>query len=494
MTYTNSLRGRAQFALFVLVLSCGAHAAPSSASSPSLLRSSSPPPPSLLPSSSRPASSPSSLPSSSPPPPPASSSQQQADATLVERGAYLASAGDCISCHTAKNGKPFAGGLPLDTPLGKVYSTNITPDPASGIGSWSYEDFSTLMRHGKTKHGYTVYPAMPYPSYAHIDDADMHALYAYFMHGVTPVTRANRASDIPWPLSMRWPLTVWSWAFGPAPKPYRAPAGTPAEVAAEVARGAYLVQGLGHCGSCHTPRGVALQELSLGDDAKPVFLAGGESIDGWIAPSLRNEHGDGLAAMPAEDIVAFLRSGRNAHVASFGAMNDVVANSMQHMSEADLKSIAAYLKSLPPRKAAAAPYRYDPTIATALYHGQVPGAGAQIYLDRCAGCHRSDGKGNGKAFPALAGNPVLQTGDPTSAIHIVLTGGAMPPTRTAPSAMTMGPYAAILSDREIADVVTFVQTSWGNRGGGATERQVTKLRRQVVVPPVSARSAEPLAR
>jgi mono/diheme cytochrome c family protein len=403
------------------------------------------------------------------------------DQVQVEHGAYLARAGDCVACHTAKNGKPFAGGLPLSTPLGKVYSTNITPDRASGIGTWTYDDFATLMRHGKTKSGHAVYPAMPYPSYAHVDDADMHALYAYFMHGVAPVSQVNRDSDIPWPLSMRWPLTVWSWVFGPAPKPYVAPAGAPVEVA----RGAYLVQGLGHCGSCHTPRGFALQELSLGDDANPVFLAGGASIDGWIAPSLRNEHGDGLAGMSREDIVAFLKSGRNAHTASFGAMNDVVVNSMQHMDDADLAGIAAYLKSLSPRKGDQQPYRYDPAIATALYHGQVPNGGAQIYLDRCAGCHRSDGKGSGKAFPALAGNPVLQTDDPTSAIHIVLSGGSMPPTRTAPSAITMGPYAAILDDRQIADVVTFVQTSWGNRGGRATERQVAKLR-QASTPAVSS--------
>ncbi|OXC72728.1 cytochrome c [Caballeronia sordidicola] len=403
------------------------------------------------------------------------------DQALIERGAYLASSGDCVACHTAKNGKPFAGGLPLSTPLGKVYSTNITPDAASGIGTWSYENFATLMRLGKTKSGEAVYPAMPYPSYAHVSDADMHALYAYFMHAVTPVKQANRANDIPWPLSMRWPLTIWSWAFGPGSTPYVAPTGR----TVEVARGAYLVQGLGHCGSCHTPRGVALQELSLGDDPNPIYLAGGESIDGWIAPSLRNEHGGGLDSMSTEDIVAFLKSGRNTHVASFGAMNDVVLHSMQNMDDADLKSIASYLKSLSPRKDALPHYRYDPAIATALYHGQVPNAGAQIYLDRCAGCHRSDGKGNGKAFPALAGNPVLQTNDPTSAIHIVLTGGAMPATRTAPSAITMGPYAAILNDREIAEVVTFVQTSWGNQGGGATERQVAKLRHWAAPLPVS---------
>lgn len=400
------------------------------------------------------------------------------DPQQLARGAYIAQLGDCAACHTApKAGKPFAGGYPLGTPLGVVYSTNITPDKMTGIGAWSYDDFAKLMRTGMTREGYTVYPAMPYPSYARITDDDMKALYAFIMNGVTPVNQPNRENGIPWPLSWRWPLKVWSWIFTPT---LARVAETPVDNRnnlSQRARGAYLVQGLGHCGSCHTPRGPALQEKALTDAGNTVYLSGGGSIDGWIAPSLRNEAGDGLGAMSQDEIVAFLRSGRTTRVASFGAMNDVVVHSTQYMTDSDLMSIAVYLKSLPPHKPDAQPFKYNETVAAVLYNGQTVTPGARIYLDRCAGCHRSNGKGNGKAFPSLAGNPVLQTSDPTSAIHIVLSGASMPATRSAPSAMTMGSYAWVLDDQQVADVVTFVQTAWGNQGIGATAQEVAKVRK-----------------
>lgn len=170
------------------------------------------------------------------------------NAQLIRQGEYLARAGDCIACHTAgTKGQPFAGGLGMETPIGKVYSTNITPDKKAGIGDWSFADFDKLMRTGVTKHGYTVYPAMPYPSYSRLSEADMQALYAYFMHGVKADPTPNKAADIPWPLSMRFPLTIWRWAFAPTPQPYK----TPVTGDAQLLRGAYLVQGLGHCGACH---------------------------------------------------------------------------------------------------------------------------------------------------------------------------------------------------------------------------------------------------
>ncbi|WP_225032028.1 cytochrome c [Paraburkholderia sp. XV] len=391
---------------------------------------------------------------------------------LVARGAYLARAGDCIACHTAKGGKPFAGGLAIGSPLGTIYSTNITPDPRYGIGNWSYDDFSRLMRHGEVKSGYVVYPAMPYPSYARLTDYDMKALYAYLMHGLQRVAQQNRNNDIPWPLSMRWPLKLWRAAFAPDAAPFRA---SP-HMSPEVSRGAYLVQGLGHCGSCHTPRAITLQEKALDDAGGSVYLSGGGSIDGWIAPSLRAEHGGGLARWSTDDIVRFLKTGRTEGTASFGAMNDVVVDSTQYLTTDDVKSIALYLKSLGPHAGDAPTYAYDPRIADAMYHGRPPDEGARIYLDRCAACHRSNGTGYGKAFPALAGNPVLQTHNPTSAIHIVLSGSAQPGTATAPSSLTMAPYANLLHDDEIARVVTFIQTAWGNRGGPASATDVAKMR------------------
>ncbi|MRW87917.1 c-type cytochrome [Pseudoduganella sp. FT26W] len=405
------------------------------------------------------------------------------DQQLIKQGEYLARAGDCFACHSVAGGKPFAGGLGMSTPIGKVYSSNITPDMKEGIGDWSFADFDKLMRTGVTKAGYTVYPAMPYPSYSRLSTADMQALYAYFMHGVQPAATPNRKSDIVWPLSMRFPLTIWRWVFAPKPQPYQAPAASDAN--AQLLRGAYLVEGLGHCGACHTARGVGMQEKALNGLDNTVYLAGGQVIDGWGVPSLRNEHGGGLARWTNADIVAFLRSGRNGHTASFGAMNDVVAHSTQYLNEADLAAIAGYLKSLPAANSAK-PFVSDQTTAQALYNGKPATAGALTYLNKCAGCHRSDGMGYGKAFPALAGNAVLQTADATSAINIILSGGSVPGTHTAPSTLTMAPYAKELNDQQVAEVVNFIQTSWGNQGGTTTAKDVAKVRKvSIPVQPVT---------
>lgn len=406
----------------------------------------------------------------------------------IARGAYLARAGDCIACHTAKGGKPFAGGLAIGSPLGTIYSTNITPDKRTGIGDWSFDDFAALMRYGRVKAGYTVYPAMPYPSYSRLSEADLKDLYAYFMNGVRPVEQTNAKNGIPWPLSMRWPLGIWRRLFGPEPVPFD----DKKYPNAEIARGAYLVEGLGHCGSCHTPRAVTLQEKALTDADGTIFLSGGGAIDGWIVPSLRNEHGGGLADWSQAEIVQFLRSGRNEHTASFGAMNDVIVDSTQYMTDADLNSIGAYLKTLSPNNTTAKPFHDDETIAKELYSGQVRNTGAQIYIDRCAACHRSNGKGAGKAFPALAGNAILQTNDPTSAIHIVLSGGSQPATTTAPSSLSMPPFARLLNDEQVAQVVTFIQTSWGNQGGQATASQVAKIRK--IAKPIDAPGLAPVQR
>jgi alcohol dehydrogenase (quinone), cytochrome c subunit len=400
------------------------------------------------------------------------------DADLVARGEYLAKAGDCAACHTAENGAAFAGGFPMLTPIGRIYSSNITPDADTGIGNWSFEDFSNGVRKGTSKRGYTLYPAMPYPSYSRLTDADTRALYAYFMHGVAPVRNPNRKSDIHWPLSARFPLSIWRTAFAPKPKPFAASESSP-----DLQRGAYLVEGLGHCGACHTPRALTMQEKALSDRDGTLFLAGGSLVDGWTVPSLRNENGGGLAQWSVGDIVALLKQGRNQNTATFGGMNDVIVHSTQYLTDADLTAMASYLKHLAPHDVAAVPYKRDDTVSKSLYSGIATGPGAQLYVDRCAGCHRSDGAGYAKAFPALAGNPVLQS-DTEAAIKIVLGGGSQPATDSAPSALTMAPYAGLLCDQQVADVVTFIQTGWGNRGKRATAAEVASLRKTVVPLPV----------
>jgi mono/diheme cytochrome c family protein len=391
---------------------------------------------------------------------------------LVRQGEYLARAGDCVACHTAKGGKPFAGGLGMETPIGTVYSTNITPDP-TGIGHYSFDDFDQAVRHGVGKDGSSLYPAMPYPSYASVSDADMRALYAYFMKGVAPVAQPNRPTDIPWPLSMRWPLSLWRAMFAPKVLPFQAPAGAD-EV---VSRGAYLVEGLGHCGACHTPRALTLQEKAMNPADGKAFLAGSAPLEGWIAKSLRGDHRDGLGSWSEEQLVQFLKTGRSDRSAVFGGMSDVVEHSLQYLNDADLTAIARYLKTLPANDPADRAPVYDQTVAQALWKGDDSARGASVYIDNCSACHRTDGQGYTRVFPALAGNPVVLGNDPTSLIHIVLAGDTLPATQTAPSTFSMPAFAWRLSDQEVADVVTFIRGSWGNQGAPVKASDVANLRR-----------------
>ncbi|NNB45879.1 c-type cytochrome [Pseudomonas chlororaphis] len=403
----------------------------------------------------------------------AAETDQQA---LIKQGEYLARAGDCVACHTAKDGKPFAGGLPMETPIGTIYSTNITPDK-TGIGEYSFDDFDKAVRHGVAKSGSSLYPAMPYPSYARVSDADMQALYAYFMQGVAPVVQENRDSDIPWPLSMRWPLAGWRWMFAPSVAGQQGSGQAQAAEDPVVSRGAYLVEGLGHCGACHTPRALTMQEKALSASEGSHFLAGSAPLEGWIAKNLRGDHKDGLGSWSEEQLVQFLKTGRSDRSAVFGGMSDVVVHSMQYMSEEDLTAIARYLKSLPAVDANDQPHQYDKAVAEALWKGDDSKPGASVYIDNCAACHRTDGHGYTRVFPALAGNPVLQSADATSLIHIVLKGGTLPATHTAPSTFTMPAFAWRLSDQEVADVVNFIRTSWGNQGSEVKAADVAGLRK-----------------
>jgi len=407
-----------------------------------------------------------------------------ADADLVKQGAYLARAGDCVACHTAPGGQPFAGGLGMETPIGKVYSTNITPDKETGIGNYSYEDFDRAVRHGIAREGHTLYPAMPYTAYAKVAPADVKALYAYFMHGVAPVKQANKASDIPWPLSMRWPLRAWRGMFAPAVVGDEV-AGQGAAADA-VARGRYLVEGLSHCGSCHTPRGLALQEKALGDAEGSAYLSGGV-IEGWLAKNLRGDSRDGLGGWSKEEVVAFLKGGRNAHSAAFGGMAQVVEDSTQHLSDADLDAIASYLKSLPPAGKAVQAASYNEATHQGLRSGKDQSEGAMTFLNNCAACHRSTGKGYAETFPQLAQSATVHSEDPASLIHIVLKGAQMPGTAAAPTRYAMPGFDERLTDKEVAAVVTFIRQGWGNQAGAVSASDVAKVRKALKAAPQPVR-------
>lgn len=403
---------------------------------------------------------------------PAFAQEAGPDQELIKKGEYLARAGDCVACHTAAGGKPFAGGLPMGTPIGTIYSTNITPDKETGIGNYSFEDFDKAVRHGIAKEGHSLYPAMPYPSYARVTEEDMRALYAYFMHGVQPVTQPNQDVAIPWPLSMRWPLAVWRKLFAPEVADFKPAQG----MDPVVARGAYLVEGLGHCGACHTPRGIAMQEKALSDADGKDFLAGSAPLEGWVAKSLRNDHKEGIARWDEAQLVEFLKTGRSDDMAVFGGMTQVVEHSLQYMSDEDLTAIVRYLKTLSPVHPDAPPYQRNNAVSEMLVKGDESKRGAAVYIDNCNACHRSDGLGYTRAFPALAGNTVVQTEDPTSLIHIVLEGGKLPGLKSAPSTIVMPAFSWRLSDQQVADVVTFIRTSWGNKGGPVDADAVAKLR------------------
>lgn len=398
-----------------------------------------------------------------------------ADAAVIQAGHYVAITADCTSCHSIEGGKPFAGGLAIHTPIGIVYSTNITPDPKTGVGEWSLDDFDRAVRHGIARNGATLYPAMPYPSYAKLTDADVSALYAYFMHGVAPAEQPNRPPNIPFPLSLRWPLSVWRKLFVPSDDVFD----TSRYADPVVARGAYLVQGAGHCGACHSPRALTLQEEGL-DERAPTYLAGGQVIDGWVAPNLRGNAGDGLGRWAASDIAAVLHTGRSTYHAVFGPpMSDVVTFSSQSIRAADLEAIAAYLKTLPPKPDNVSTFTANDATARALAAGQESGAGARLYDDNCAACHLTDGKGPNGTFPAMAGNSLVLGRNPVSLIRIVLNGSAVPATQQRPSALGMPGFAWRLSDDQVAELLSFVRRSWGNDAPGVSASEVAIVRRSL---------------
>jgi mono/diheme cytochrome c family protein len=384
----------------------------------------------------------------------------------------VAMLGDCAACHTAAGGQPFAGGVSFSTPVGTVYSTNITPDRDSGIGNYSFEDFVRVMRLGVTPDGTRLYPAMPYTAYAKVSDEDLQDLFAHLQSGVAPSHEARRPSSIPWPLSMRWPLAFWNLAFHDDSS--FVADGSKDE---QWNRGAYLVQGLGHCGTCHTPRGVAFEEVDVAGKSN-LYLSGTE-FDGASPINLRGNTGDGLGRWSASDIAELLRSGRNPHSAVTGPMADVVRDSTQYMTEQDAAAIATYLKSLSlaPEDHPATFAANDATIRTFMA-GDERSAGGRIYMDSCAACHRLSGGGERVAFPTLAGNSIVLNSDPSSLIAVILDGTRLPSTAAAPSGLAMPPFGWRYDDVDIAEVATFVRTNWGNGARPITAAQVAMVRKQ----------------
>ena len=394
------------------------------------------------------------------------SASAAADQALVQRGEYLARAGDCMACHSAAGKPAFAGGLAIDSGHGTIYSTNITPDKQHGIGNYTEKQFADAVRKGMRADGTHLYPAMPYPSYAKVSDDDMHALYAYFMAGVKPVAAATPATSMNFPFNMRWGMGIWNYFFA-SNEPFKAQAGW----SGQVMRGAYLVEGLGHCGSCHTPRGVAMNEKAL-DSSSATFLAGGE-LNGWPVPALR-----GMAHWSEQDIVDYLQTGRNKSASVAGEMTAVVQHSTSHLQVQDLQAIAAYLKPLSPAPLRSNGVKPQGAEATVKKLTAAVGLtlGERLYMDNCAACHFVTGKGASRVFPQLDGATVVNAANPTALINVILAGARTPSTDKAPSILVMPGFGHRLSDSETAELASFVRRGWSNHAEAVSERDVSKVR------------------
>ncbi|GIZ12814.1 cytochrome c [Pseudomonas sp. NCCP-436] len=371
-------------------------------------------------------------------------------------GEYLARAGDCTACHTAPGGQFMAGGVPFDTPIGRIYSTNITPDKEHGIGAYSFEQFNRAMREGVAASGHALYPAMPYTSYARLSESDMRALYDYFMQQVPAQPVANRDSDIPWPLSMRWPLHVWRWMFHDD-APFEPAAGQ----SEAYNRGAYLVEGLGHCGACHTPRGWAMQEKAQ-NAASEQFLAGAD-LDGWWASNLREAH------FSAEDLAQLLKTGRSAHYSVSGPMADVISHSTQYLTDEDRAAIGEYLVAI-----ADQPVSQTANTASSREAGQ---AAAGTYASLCSVCHGREGEGVEFVVPALAGNPTVIAQDPNSLLQVLLNGTHSPRTEEQ-MGYAMPGYGWRMDDSQLAELANYLRGQWGNQAAAVSASQVAALRGQ----------------
>jgi mono/diheme cytochrome c family protein len=380
---------------------------------------------------------------------------------IVTRGEYLARAGDCIACHTAPEGKQFAGGRAMVTPFGTIYSTNVTPDPETGIGNWTTDQFYTMMHTGHSPEQGLLYPAMPFASYTKATREDSDAIYA-FLKSIPLVRQQNRPNDLRFPYNNRALIIGWRTLFFTEgeykPDPSKS---------AEWNRGAYLVEGLGHCGMCHTP----INALG-GSSESEAFKGGLIPMQNWYAPSLTSNKEAGLGDWGIKDITDLLKTGISDRGAVYGPMAEVVYNSLQYLTDDDARAMAVYLKSIAQSSPPPAPTSAVPTEEGSL----LMSLGKTVYDARCASCHGAQGEGKPPHYPPLAGNQSIQMQSAVNAIRMVLNGGYPPGTASNPMPYGMPPFAGVLSDNEVAAVVTYIRTSWGNRGAAVAAREANELR------------------
>jgi mono/diheme cytochrome c family protein len=383
-------------------------------------------------------------------------SETQPSAETIAHGKALTEAGGCAGCHTPDLAKPFAGGKRIITPFGAIYSFNLTPDRDTGIGAWSDQDFRRALREGVAPDGSRYYPVFPYPYFTRLTRDDIQAIRAY-LATLTPVHNSIPSPELRWPLNYRVLLRGWDWLF------FRPGILQPdQQKSTEWNRGRYLVEGPGHCGACHTPKN------AFGADRRTHDLGGG-LVQDQFAPRLDAAERSGLKSWSVDDIVEYLQSGRNGRSHAGGLMADVVRDSTSLMSDADIRAIATYLKDLPPGER-------EPN-ALAPPPAQMSG-GEKVYKSACIACHEADGSGAPRIYPPLPGNANLQSAIALSTLRIILDGAQTLTTPRAPNPGSMPAYADKLSDQEIADVTTYIRSSWGNSASAVTAAQVAKARRK----------------
>ena len=379
------------------------------------------------------------------------------------RGAYLARAANCMGCHTARGGRPYAGGRSLSTPFGTFITSNITPDMATGIGPWNEEDFWKAMHEGKSRDGRPLYPAFPYTEYTKITREDSDAIFAH-LQSLPPVGQKNPSSRINFPYDFEPLLVLWRVMYF-KPGVYQ----PDSSKSQEWNRGAYLVQGLGHCSACHTERNpLAVVRSAYDEDSSGAQIMGSN----WYAPSLTSSTEAGSAKWPVGEIIRLLTTGVSRLATTSGPMAEVVEQSLQHLTKEDARAMAVYLKSLPesnPRPKAGAP-------ALTQEVQNLFRQGARIYKRHCQDCHGDVGQGAPGIYPPLAGNRAVTMNPPVNAIRSVLNGGYPPVTAGNPRPYGMPPFAQILNDGEVALVLSYIRNTWGNRASFVTRAQVDKSR------------------
>tara|TARA_R110000868_G_scaffold93500_1_gene258586 strand:+ start:294 stop:1622 length:1329 start_codon:yes stop_codon:yes gene_type:complete len=389
---------------------------------------------------------------------------------LIEKGKYLATIGNCVSCHSYKDGPKFGGGVPFHVvggpfsePFGTIYSTNISPDPETGIGGWTEEEFTHAMRSGVAANGSHLYPAFPYTAFSKITEEDMSAIYAYIM-SLEPVKYTPPDNDMPFPFNVRLGLFFWNLLFADdevyQPDP---------EQSDEWNRGAYLTEGLGHCSACHTPRTFFLAE------DKSQALSGGTYFDvveegkvrKWSAVNLTSAD-TGLGKWPETDIANYLRTGHSFKAGTFGPMNEVIINSTQHLTEEDAKAMAVYIKSLPPIER-----NTEQTLSE-----EESALGLAVYDEHCEECHLQSGRGGFLKAPPVSGSAIVQAPDASSLINVILYGADVPADGPAPFGAweDMGAFRDKLNDEEVAALSNYLRTAWDNKGGRVTVEDVAKQR------------------